>query len=272
MRLPFILSCLSLAAANFVAARSDAADVDLRPPDRLTLSANASRLVDIDDGGGASLNWLHYFTPDAVFGLGAEHQTIADSQWSFGSIRGSTNFGAAASRFSLYGEMQYGDGDESGRDFTYQIAVLGISQNLNSKFSVQLEGRQIDIDTTHGNLPKLGLTYIWTPHFSTNLGYAKSIGGNLGTELWTARMDHYGRYVTLTLGGATGQADPSVINLQPGLRLPARNLKEGFAGIGRTFSRGEIQLLGDYLQLADSKKITVTLNFTAYLGARGRPK
>ena len=52
-----------------------------------------------------------------------------------------------------------------------------------SKFSVQLEARQIDIDTTHGNLPKLGLTYLWTPRLLTNVSYAHSVGGNLGTEL-----------------------------------------------------------------------------------------
>jgi hypothetical protein len=260
---------MALAASSLVAFACSAADVDLRPPDKLALSVNGSRLVDVDDGGGGSLNWLHYFTPDAVVGLGAEHQTIADSQWSFGSVRGSVNFGDAASRFSVFGEMNYGNGDESNRDFNYSVAVLGLSQSFTSKFSVQLEGRQIDIDTTHGNLPKLGLTYVWTPHFVTNVAYAKSVGGNLGTELMTARMDHYGPHVNLILGGATGQADPSVINLQPGLRLPTRNLKEGFAGIGRTFRRGEVQLLGDYLKLADSKKITITLSFTAYLGSHG---
>jgi len=271
MRLPLTLSCLSLAAAHLVAVAASAAGVDARPPDRLTLSANGSRLVDVDDGGGGSLNWLHYFTPDAVFGLGAEHQVIADSQWSFGSIRGSLSRGDAASKFSVFGEMQYGGGDENGRDFDYSVAVLGISQSFTPKFYVQLEGRQIDIDTTHGNLPKLSLTYIWTQRLATNIGYAQSVGGNLGTDLTTARIDYYGRYATLTLGGAVGEADPSVINLQ-GLRLPARHLKEGFVGIGRTFTRGEIQLLGDYLKLAESEKVTLTLSFTAYLGTRGRAK
>jgi len=270
MRCLLTASCLSLAAASCVAGIANAAEVDARPPDRLILTANGSRLVDIDDGGGGSLNWLHYFTPDALFGVGAEHQAIADSQWSFGTLRGSFSSGDPASRFGVFGEVSRGDGDENGRNFTYSVAVLGLSQAFTSKFSVQLEGRQIDIDTTHGNLPKLGLTYILTPRLATNVSYAHSVGGNLGTELWTARIDHYGRYVTLTLGGATGQADPSVINLPPGLRLPSQNLKEGFVGIGKTFSRGEVQLLGDYLKLAESEKVTLTLSFTAYLGTRGR--
>ncbi|MFL6576254.1 MAG: hypothetical protein ACJ8MR_06545 [Povalibacter sp.] len=249
-----------------------AAEVDARPPDRLTLAANGSTLTDTDGGYGGSLNWLHYFTPDVIMGLGAEHQTIADAQFSFGALRGSWGYGQPSSRFNVYGEVQYGQGDENNRDFDYKVGVLSFSQNFGSKLSVQLEGRQIDIDTTHGNLPKLGITYLWSPHWLTNVAYANSTSGNVNTELTTARVDHYGRYVNFIVGGATGQADPVVLNLQPGLTLPTNDLTEGFFGIGKSFSRGEVLLLADYLKLADSEKVTVTLSFTAYVGSRGRPK
>ena len=119
-------------------------------------------------------------------------------------------------------------------------------------------------------MPKLGLTYLLTPRLSANVSYAQSVGGNLGTELTTVRLDHYGNVMKFLIGGATGEADPSVVNLQPGLRLPSQDLKQGFLGIGRTFSRGEILLLGDYLELGESKKVTVTLSFTAFVGSRGR--
>ena len=85
--------CLSLLAAATFASTGvcSAAAVDARPPDRLTFMGSGVRLPDSDDnGGGASLNYLHYFTPDLVVGLGAEHQTIVDSQWTFGSVRGSS--------------------------------------------------------------------------------------------------------------------------------------------------------------------------------------
>lgn len=274
MRLLLTVLCLSslAAASSLPAARVVAAEVDARPPDRLSLSANGSRLIGTDEGAGGSLNWLHYFTPDAVFGLGAEHQLIADSRWTFGSVRGALSRGQPASRFSVFGEVHYGGGDENGRNFDYSVAVLGVSRSFTSKFSVQLEGRQIDIDTTHGNLPKLGLTYVWTPRLLTNVSYAHSVGGNLGTELITARIDHYGTYVNLMAGGASGSADPSVVNLQPGLTLPASNLKQGFVGIGKAFARGEVQLLGDYLELAESEKVTLTLSFTAFIGSRGRAR
>lgn len=274
MRVPFALLWVSsLAASAMAPARVAAAEIDARPPDRIALSGNGSRFIDTDDdGAGGSLNWLHYLTPDALFGLGAEHQSIEDSKWTFGSIRGAWSRGDSASRFTLFGEAHYGEGDEAGRDFDYSIAVLGLSQSFTPKFSVQLEGREIDIDTTYGNLPKLGLTYVWTPRLVTNVSYAHSVSGNLGTELTTVRIDHYGRSLNLILGGATGRADPSVVNLQPGSTLPAQDLTQGFLGIGKVFARGEVQLLGDYLRLADSEKVTLTLIFTAYIGSRGQPR
>ncbi len=270
MRLSLTVLCLSSFAA---AASASAAEIDARPPDRLSLSGNGSNLTDVgvdEDGYGGSLNYLHYFTPDVIFGLGGEYQSIAESSWTFGSVRGAWGHGESASRFTLFGEFHYGDGDDNGREFDYQVGVLGLSKSFGPKFSMQLEGRQIDIDTTHGNLPKLGVTYFWTPRFSTNVSYAKSVGGNLGTELTSARMDHYGQHVNLIIGGAVGEADPSVINLPVGVTLPVQDLKQGFAGIGKTFSWGEVQLVGDYLELETSEKVTLTLSFTAYLGSRGQ--
>ena len=70
-----------------------AAEVDARPPDQLTVAANGSTLTDTDGGAGGSLNWLHYFTPDAIFGVGAEHQIIDESNWTFGSVRGALSGG-----------------------------------------------------------------------------------------------------------------------------------------------------------------------------------
>lgn len=271
MRITLTVLCLS----SLAAVSATAAEIDARPPDRLTLSGNGSRLTDVDvdeDGYGGSLNYLHYFTPDVIFGLGGEHQSIAESSWTFGSVRGALGHGESSSRFTAFGEFHYGEGDEDGREFDYQVGVFGLSRSFGTKFSVQLESRQIDIDTTHGNLPKLGLTYFWTPRFSTNVSYADSVGGNLGTELTTARIDHYGQFVNLIIGGAVGRADPSVVNLPIGVTLPVQDLRQGFLGITKTFSRYEVQLLGDYLELESSEKVTVTLSFTAYLGARGRPK
>ncbi len=257
-------------AGPLLAANALAAEVDARPPDRLTLSGSRSEFLDSSDEGSAgALSWLHYFSPDALFGIGAEHQYVEDASLTFGALRGSLGRGEPSSRFNIFGEVDYGEGDDDGREFDYAVAVLALSQNFTRSFSVQLEGRQIDIDRSHGNLPKLSLTYLLTPRLLASVSYAHSVGGNLGTELTSARFDYYGPYVNLTLGGGSGRADPSVLILEPGVVLPASQSKQGFLGIGRTFKRAEIQLLADYLEVASSEKVTVTFSFTAFIGARG---
>lgn len=258
------LLCLCASCVPALPGTARAAEVDARPPNRLIFSANGVRLVDVDEGGGGSLNYLHYLTPDALVGVGVEHQFIADSQWTFGSLRGAYGFGAPQTKTTVHAELHGGRGDEDGRDFDYGVGVLGVSQSLSKNFSVQLEARQIEVDRSSGNLPRLGVTYIWSPQLATNVAYAKSVSGNLGTELTSGRIDYYGRAFNFFVGGATGSADPVVLNLQPGVTLPVSNLKQGFAGIGKTFAAGEVQLIGDYLEAGESERISVLLNFTAY--------
>lgn len=265
------LSLAALCLTSIAAIPATAAEIDARPPDKLSVSGNVSNFRDSDaDGGGGAISYLHYFTPNAIMGAGVDHTFVEDTELTYGSLRGAWGRGEPSSRFTVLAEAYYGEGDDVGRKFDYVVGVLGISQSLTSKFSVQLETRQFDIDTTDGNLPELGLTYVWTPRFVTNVSYAKSIGGNLGTELTSARADYYGKRINFLLGGSTGTANPAVLVPLPGVVLPPTHSTQGFVGIGRTFKRGEFQLLGDYLKVSDSEKITVTLTFTAFLGARGR--
>ena len=265
------LPLLSLSVAWFCSLPSDApaAEVDARPPDRLTLTASGSRQDDVDDGGAGSLNYLHYVTPNTLFGVGAEHQFIGEATLTFGSARAAWGRGAPGSRTTLFGEANQGQGDDGGRGFDYSVYVLGISRALTAKLSFELEGKEFDIDTTHGTLPKVGVSYLWTPRLLTNAAYAKSFGGNLGTELTTARIDYYGSLANLKLGAATGRANPDVLRLQPGITMPATETRQGYIGIGKNFKQWEVLILADYLETDLVEKVTLTLSFTAYLGARG---
>lgn len=258
-----------LALGVLVTSRAWAAEMDARPPDRLIITANGSHLEEADGGGGA-LNWIHYATPDALIGIGVEHQFIADSQWTFGTLRGSWSRGTPGLRTSVFGEVNQGTGDDNGRDYDYSVATLGVNQALAPTFFVQLEARHIDVDTSKGWLPKLGVTYVWTPAFSSTVSYEESVSGNLGTELVTGRIDFRGPKVNLILGGATGEADPVIVNLQPGLTPPVSDLKQAFAGVGIPFSRGEVLLLGDWLELAGSERLSLTVSLTFNVGSRGR--
>jgi hypothetical protein len=265
------LFCLPLLIPALLgAASSNATEVDARPPDRLTLTATDAQFRESDaSGASGSLNWLHYFTPDAIIGLGAEHQYVEEAKLNFGSLRGSVGRGEAGSRLTMYGEVHYGEGDDDGREYDYAVGALGLSKSFTPRFSVQLETRQFDIDTTRGNLPKLGLSYLWTPRLSTTASYAHSIGGNLGTELYALRIDHYGDHLNVMAGGASGRADPSVLNLEPGVVLPASDTTQAFFGLGKSFSKGELQLIGDWLEVSDTEKVTITLSFTLFVGYRG---
>jgi len=256
---------VSLASAISIAS---AAEVDARPPNRLTLSLSGARQDGVDDSGAGSLNYLHYLTPNALFGVGAEHQFIEDATITFGAARAAWGRGEPGSRTTLIGEVLYGEGDDAGRDFDYQVIAGGITQGLTKQLSLEVEARDFDIDTTHGLLPKLGVSYLWSPRFLTYVSYAKSVSGNLGTELTTGRIDYYGSVVNLKFGGASGRANPAVLILQPGITLPAVQSKQAYAGIGKTFRRGEVLLLADYLETGRVEKVTLTLSFTAYLGSR----
>jgi hypothetical protein len=257
------------------ASASHAQQAGAPPPslsdDRLILSANGSTLENSDDGYGGFLRWLHNFTPGAQIGIGAEYQKIADSDWTIGTLTATlTHEGSSGVKTSGYVEGNVGSGKVLDRDFDYAISAVGLIQAWPGGFSVQLEDRQIDVDRTHGNLPKLALGYQWSPRFLTTVSYADSVSGNLGTQIYSARFDIYGGPINVLGGAAFGEASPAVVNLQTGLVQPALNLKEGFLGLARPFRGGEVTLVGDYLNLEDTERMTLTLSCNIHLRRSGR--
>ncbi|MGQ0833748.1 MAG: hypothetical protein ACT4O5_02310 [Gammaproteobacteria bacterium] len=244
-----------------------------QPDDRLILGASGSTLTGASGGGSASVGWLHSVNAGTLIGVGVDYQTIADAHWTFASVTGSLTRGAESSApLSLYGEIHEGSGRIAGRNFNYSILAIGASRTIAKGLYLQLEDRQIDVDTTHGNLPKLGLSYLWNPRLLTGLSYAHTVGGNLGTELLSARMDYYGKGLNFLAGGAVGQAAPAVFNLQTGVTTPGPTLKQVFLGFAKPYSRAELTLVGDYLDVADSERVTLSLSCIVHLRARGASK
>ena len=181
------LTRVALVAALALAAESVPAQESAPPDDRLIVGANGSTLTGGSGGAGAAATWLHDLAPGTLFGAGAEYETIANSHWTLGSITGAVSLGPdSGPRTSLSGELHEGAGDIAGRPFTYSLEIVGASRPLTGGLSLQLEERRIDIDTSHGDLPKIGFTYAWTPRFQSSLGYARTVDGNLGTDIGTA--------------------------------------------------------------------------------------
>jgi hypothetical protein len=257
----FALSALAPWAARGAAAMDD---------DRIAVSADGATLTGTDGGGGGSLGWLHNFDDDSLVGVAAEHQVLGVAQWSFGSLNASLTRGPENQRYSVYAEAHEGTGNDGLRAFHYAIEGVGIVGTYFHKLSVQIEDKQIDVESTRGNLPKVGVAYLWNPHLQTQVGYSSSVSGNLGTHLASARIDEYNAAVNLFAGVAFGQAAPTIVLIQSGL-VQTRQLHEGYVGASKPLPRlrSEITLVADYQNLSGIKHATMTLNYIFHVGHSG---
>jgi hypothetical protein len=252
--------------------------------DRLAFSANGSSLTGTNGGAGASLTWLHNFDPDTLIGAAAEYEALSVSHWTFGSLNAAVTRGPGEQRYTIYGEAHEGAGDDGPKAFKYRVEGLGLTGTYFHRLSATVEDKQINVETTHGNLPKVGLSYLWNPHVQTALAYQYSFGGNLGTRLTSGRLDLYGSVVNFLGGFAFGQASPSVLGIQ--LTLPPRHLDEGYVGLSKSFPqiRSDVTLILDYQRLSgapgafqtsaaagfetfnvNSTRVTGTLNYIFHL-------
>lgn len=271
------LLLIGVALAGLPARLALAADATAAAPaapsapaaNNLVFSANGSTLTGASGGGGGSLTWLHDFS-SGVLGLGGQYQTLADAHWAFGTLSGSVSTGNASAKWTFSGDAELGDGDigayQGLQRFNYDVEGADISGTFASKLTVQLEGRQYDVDTTHGTMPKAALGYLWTPHLQTTVSYARSVSGNLGTQIETVRVDHYGRSVNWLLGGAAGHVAPPVVNLYTGLTGAAPQYREGYVGLSKAFAGSDWAILGDYLKVANERRITLTIVCTLHVG------
>jgi len=265
---PGVLSCQVATAQQPPAPTGAAAAMD----QRLVLSTDGSTLSGGSGGGGGSATWVGSITTDAVIGAGADYQQIASAHWTTGVLSGSLGLGPADHKTHLYAEAHEGSGDIGTHAFHYSLAVAGVLGALTPRLSVQLEERRIDIDTSHGNLPKLGLSLRVTAQLLASVSYAYSLGGNLGTKLTTLRLDYSGQSLSALAGAAWGPAAPAVFDLFGQVVRPGPTLSEGFVGIGKPVGHTDWLLVGDYQDVGGTRRTSVTLACTVHLRARGQPK
>ena len=250
--------------------------------DRIAVSADGATLKGpgssaTSRGGGGSLTWLHNFDADSLLGAAGEYQALAAAHWAFGSVNASKTLGPADQRYTLYGEAHEGRGNDGKNDFNYSIEAIGVAGTYFHRLSAQIEDKQINVQSTHGNLPKVGLSYLWSPHFQTQASYSYSVSGNVGTHLTTARIDGYSAALNWFVGVAFGQASAAILlpvssaalGVHPG-SIPARQLHEGYVGVSKPLrNRSELTLIADYQNLAGTKHATLTLNYIFHVGHTG---
>jgi hypothetical protein len=264
---PAVLALL-LVCCGVVTAQAD-------PFDRLSFTADADTLSGTNGGGGVAFSWLHNFDAGTLLGVGAEHQAIANAQWTLGSFDGSVTRSSGDLRYTFYADAREGSGYVGGSPFGYSVVDAGVIGSWRQNWSVQLEDRQIDVETIHGNLPKIGLLYLWDQRWLACISYADSVGGNLGTHLAAARLQESGARINPLIGIAYGQAAPPVVDLQTGLvLLPGLTLREGYGGVSFSVPswHGDVSVIGDYIDLAGNRRAMLTINYMRWLGkAPGGP-
>lgn len=238
--------------------------------DRLLFSADGGRLTGGSGAGGASALWSHTFAPQDVINLGAEYEQVANSHWTNGILSGSFGLGSGTSAPAIYFDAHEGAGDLASRSFRYSVVTLGLLDAPTAWLTVQLEERRIDVDTSHGNLPKLSLSFRVAQPLLLSASYADSAGGNLGTQLAALRVDYVGPASTALAGAAHGRAAPAVLNLQGQIVQSSPTLTEVFAGAGHSFGRADWKLLADYQDIEGFKRTTITLLCTLHLDEHGR--
>jgi hypothetical protein len=266
MKIAWMLAAMVLGS---IVAVSPAMGQPSTSDDRIAISADGTTLSGTNGGGGASLGWLHNFDASNLAGIAVEHQGLSDAHWTFASVNGSTAVGPANQRYTFYGEAHEGAGDDGLRAFHYRIEAAGVVGTFDSKLSALVEDRRIDVETTHGNLPKVGLTYLWSPHIATSASYQDSVSGNLGTRLKAVRVDSYWATVNLLGGAAWGPTSPIEFDLPAGLVSQVRQLKEGYVGVSKPFPklRSNLTIVADYLDLSGIKKASLTLNYIFHIGS-----
>jgi hypothetical protein len=246
--------------------------------DRIVFSGNGESLTGTNGGAGGSLAWLHNFNESALAGVGVEHQSLANAHWTFGSLNGAYTTGPSDERYSFYGEVHEGGGNSGNRALQYHVEALGVIGTYFKRLSLSLEDRQIYIDTVSGNLPKLGVSYLWNPHVQTALTYSYSIGSNLGTRLTAGRIDIFNPGLNILAGFSFGQATAAVLSYvgtTPEIAAPGLHLKEGYVGATLPLPRvrSEVTLIVDYQdlssRLAESKRVQGTLNYVFHIGHHG---
>jgi hypothetical protein len=259
---------MALALASFPAAGETSS-----PSDGLLLTVNGDTLSGTNGGAGVAVAWLHNFDDATLAEVGAEHQAISNAEWTLCRLDGSVTRGDPNARYTLYGDAREGAGHIGGSAFDYSVVDGGVITAWSQRWFVQLEDRQINVATTNGNLPKVGLMSLWDHRWLGSASYAYSVGGNLGTRLTAVSLQEIGARFNALMGIAFGQAAPPVVDLQAGLVLPGRMLKEGYAGLSMPLPswHAELSLIADYVDLAGTRRATLTLSYLRHLGSATAP-
>jgi hypothetical protein len=235
---------------------------------RVIISGEWASLTGGIHGGGGAATWVGSPWPGVIASAGGDYHTLGDANWSYGSLAAAVTGTGAGPHTTFLADVHEGSGTEPLRSFNYSIVAAGLSRPVLDRLTLQVEDRQIDVDTSHLNLPKLTATWLVNHRWLGALAYAHAVGGNLHSDYVLARVDYQGPQAGFFAGAAAGRTAPIVLNLPVGVAAINSTLREAFAGASRSVGHVDLLLVGDYVQFGAITRFTVTAACTVHLGRR----
>lgn len=238
-----------------------------RASDALLVVGQIDRLRSGIRGGGGSLDWIHVDGDGSTLSGGVASYSLGDSRWTYGRAVGAWRIDE---RLIVEGQANLGAGHSTAMSFDYRVIGAGIDYRVVPEVWLKGEDKFVDIGTSRGHLLRIGALLVPTRRVSFDLGYARSVGGNLRSELKSARVDWLIREARLFTGYTRGRSVPDLFGIDVGNGVPNQALRDWFIGFALSFSRWELTGALDTIDVNASRRRTLTVSIKVPLdrGAR----
>ena len=214
-------------------------------------------------GGGGAIDWVRTRADGTTLSAGLAHYAFPTTQWTLAR-------GGAGRRFDdgliLQGEVSAGGGRGDGGNFSYLIVLARLYYQVAPALYLGVEDRYVDIAAAHGHLPKVSALIVASPAVSADLGYSRSVGGNLDSDFFSARIDWQTPVARLFGGVVSGNIAPPIVNVDVGATAPSGALREWFVGLAVPISRFEVTMSVDMITLSDTRRQIITLGVRIPIG------
>jgi len=211
-------------------------------------------------GEAASIDWVH--SQDAlIVDLGLTHKSIGNAEWTVGRLGAAFDI---APRLKLSGEVECGPAEWDGVDDIYFRALAQLTFTASDRLFLAFDDQYFDVERSHGHLLSAKLAYLPVRALALETRFSQSAGGNLDTQLVSARLDYFAKLHPFA-GAARGRSAPGVFEVATG---SGDDLRQFFFGIGIPVAGSELTLMSEWLELGDARQQIITLILAVPLTAR----
>ena len=224
--------------------------------DFLIVSGGFNRVSSGPAGGVTSLDWVHLSGNGKTYTTGAEAHSVGDNRWAFARLS-SPLF--EIDRFESRIGASIGGGKTAGERFPYQIYHASASYQATHQFYLTLSEQYLRLGEARGHLIKPGVTIFLNPRLTTELSFARSIGGNIQTQLVSGRLDLAGRPAGFFGGVVIGHTSPEIVRIGFGNETPGQRMREAYFGIRFRFREIEWTVVADFPDLGTNRQQIYTV-------------